>query len=111
MGLGAGAFDQRIVIESDTPSRNAIGEEVSSWGTFATVWARVEPIRGNEFFAAAQMQDATDHRVTIRYRSDITRDMRIVWRGLNLDIVSIIDVGGKKENLELMCIEGVRNGR
>ncbi|WP_407280604.1 phage head closure protein [Aromatoleum evansii] len=108
MGLGAGQFDKRVTLQSKSVTRNSIGEEVVSWVDVATVWARVEPIRGREFFAAAQMQDATDHRVTIRYRTGVVREMRVVWGSLTLDIVSVIDVNTRKENLELMCISGVR---
>ena len=111
MGLPAGRFDQRVTVEAKTVTRSGIGEEVVSWSPVAEVWARVEPIRGREWFAAAQMQDATDHRVTIRYRAGITREMRVLWRGEPLDIVSVIDVNARRENLELMCLSGVRNGR
>lgn len=110
MGLGSGAFDQRVTIESKSVTRDAIGEEVVSWVTHAETWARVEPIRGKEYFAAAQTQDSTDYRVTIRYRTGIAREMRVMWRGLPLDIISVIDVGARKENLELMCLSGARNG-
>lgn len=111
MGLGAGRFDQRVTIQQKQVTRSSIGEELVTWITVASVWARVEPMRGNEFFASAQMQDATDHRVTIRYRNDVLREMRIVWGLVALDIVSVIDVNAQRENLELMCISGVRNGR
>jgi len=111
MGLAAGKFDQRISIDAKAITRSAIGEEVVTWLPVAEVWARVEPIRGREWFAAAQQQDATDHRVTIRYRAGITREMRVLWRGEPLDIVSVIDVNARRENLELMCLSGVRNGR
>ena len=111
MGLPAGKLDQRISIEAKAVTRNGIGEEIVTWETVAEVCARVEPIRGREWFAAAQMQDATDHRVTIRYRAGITREMRVLWRGEPLDIVSVIDVNARRENLELMCLSGVRNGR
>lgn len=111
MGLPAGAFDQRVTLQAKDVTRTGTGGEVVSWVDVVTVWARVEPIRGNEFFSAAQMQDATDHRVTIYYRSGVTRAMRVLWGDQPLDIVSVIDVNGRRENLELMCISGVRNGR
>lgn len=112
MGLAAGLFNQRVTIEQKSVARSATtGEEVVSWVDVATVWASVQPIRGREYFAAAQMQDATDYRVTIRYRADVTREMRVVWKGVYLDIVSAIDVAARGDNLELMCISGVRNGR
>lgn len=111
MGLPAGAFRERVTIEQKSVARSAIGEESATWVTLATVWAAVEPLRGREFFAAAQMLDATDYRITIRYRSDVTRDMRVNWGGELMDITSVIDVRSRRENLELMCISGVRNGQ
>lgn len=111
MGLAAGKFNERVTLQSKVAARTGIGEEVVTWADVATVWAHVEPIRGREFFAAAQLQDATDHRVTIRYRTGVTRDQRVVWRSQPLDIVSVIDVNARRENLELMCLSGVRNGQ
>lgn len=110
MGLPAGKFDQRVTIQSKAVTRNDIGDEVVAWVAVAEVWARVEPLRGREWFAAAQNQSAVEYRVTIRYRAGITRDMRVMWRGDPLDVVSVIDVNAQRENLELMCMSGVRNG-
>jgi len=110
MGLPAGKFDQRVTIQSKVVTRNSIGDEVVTWGAVAEAWARVEPLRGREWFAAAQEQSAVEYRVTVRYRAGITRDMRVMWRGEPLDVVSVIDVNARRENLELMCMSGVRNG-
>ncbi len=109
--MQAGKLNQRIVIEGKNVSRSAIGEEVVSWQTVATTWAKVEPLRGREFFAAQQMQDAADYRITIRYRPGLTRDMRVIWREQCFDIVSVLDPFGAKKSLELICVSGVRNGR
>jgi SPP1 family predicted phage head-tail adaptor len=111
MPLPAGKFDQRITLQSKLVTRAANGEEVVTWDDVAQLWARVEPLRGREWFAAAQMQDAAEIRVTIRYRAGVTRDMRVLWNGEPLDIMSVIDVNADRTNLELMCISGVRNGR
>lgn len=98
----------RITIQSKNVSRAANGEENIVWINSAVVWARVEQIRGREFFAAAQMQEAVDVRVTIRYRAGTVREQRILWRGVPLDIVSVIE-SGRHDFMELMCISGVRN--
>ncbi len=106
MGLGSGAFDQRVAIESRTNTPNAYGEAVPAWATQAETWARVEPLRGKEFLAAEQTQGAVDYRVTIRYRTGITANMRVVWRGVVLVVLAVIDVNARRENLELMCVSG-----
>lgn len=108
--MDAGKLDQRVTIQEKSVTRAANGEEVITWVTHAERWARVEPIRGREFFAAAQMQGAVDYRVTIRYLSTVTRAMRLLWRGVVLDIVAEpIDVNARKAYLELMCVSGVRD--
>ena len=100
--MNAGGFDQRVTIQSKTATRAANGEEVLTWTTFATVWAKVEQLSGREFFAGAQMQDWVNARVTIRYKAGVVHDMRVTWRGDPLEVVSVVEKG-RKEYVELMC--------
>lgn len=108
--IRAGQLDQRVVLQSKTTSRASNGEEVVTWGPHAVVWAKVQQLRGKEYFAGGQMQDVVDVKVLIRYRDDVTRDMRVMWKGQPLDIVSVIAVEGRQGGLELMCLSGARNG-
>lgn len=107
--MRAGRLNQRITIEQKSVTRAGNGEEVVSWIPLDTVWAEVKQLRGREFFAAAQMQGAMDHQVFIRYRTDITRDMRLMWGSQPLDIVGIAEIGNR-DGLEIMALSGVRNG-
>lgn len=109
--LAAGSFHERITLQSKSATRNAIGEEVVVWTDRATVWADVRPIRGREFFAAAQMQATIDTVASIRYRADVVAEWRLLWRGRPYDIRSVIDVGARRERIELMCQSGVNDGR
>jgi len=112
MSLAAGQLDQRISIEQRISVVNDLGEEEPTWSTLATVWARAEPLRGREYFAAAQLQGEVDVRFTIRHRTDVDRTMRVQWRGQAYDIVSPpIEPQGGREYLELMCVQGKRDGR
>lgn len=109
--LAAGKLTERVTIQRKSAARNAIGEEVVTWADIATVWAQVEPLRGREFFAGAQMQAAVDVRIRIRYGVSVQAEDRAVWRGQAHDIVSVIEPGARQAELELMCISGVRDGR
>ena len=91
--MRAGELDRRIVIQQNTPTRNAAGEEVDSWGTLATVWARVSPKRGREFFDARAVQAEAPAMFRIRYRADVTNAMRISYGGNFYDIHSVEEVG------------------
>lgn len=109
--MNAKSLNQKVTIQQKSVTRAANGEEIVSWVTFATLWARVEPIRGREFFAAAQMQGAVDYRVTLRYTPTITRDMRVLWGSIVMDIsAEPINVSAANRWTELMCISGVRDG-
>ncbi|MBY0467609.1 MAG: phage head closure protein [Burkholderiaceae bacterium] len=109
----AGELDQRVQLQrrDDTQVRDELGTLPEVWITVATLWAKVEPLRGREYFAAGQMQAATDVRVTIRFRADVRADWRVVHRSRPMGIASVIDIEARREFLELMCVEGVRDGR
>lgn len=104
-------LNQRVTVQNKTVTRAANGEEIVTWVQHAVLWASVAPIRGREFFAAAQMQGAADYRVTLRWNSTITRDMRLVHGSSVLEIASEpINVRSENRWLELMCVSGVKNG-
>ena len=106
-----GRMNNRVTIQKKSVTRAANGEEVVIWVTHKTVWAEVAPIRGNEFFAAAQMQGAIDYRVTVLYDATILRDMRVLFGSTVLDIVAEpINVKSANRTTELMCISGIRDG-
>lgn len=105
----AGRYNRRITLQSKGVTRAANGEEVVVWNDVAYVWAAVEPLRGREFFAAAQMTDAVDYRITIRKRSGVVREMRVALGSALFDVVSVVESVDRRE-LELMVVSGVRNG-
>ena len=112
MSYSAGLLDQVVTLQQRAAGTGGRGQDNGAWQTVADVWARVEPMRGREYQAAAQLQAEMDTRITIRYRADVTELWRVLWRGVPYDIVSPpIDPGARAETLELMCTTGVRDGR
>lgn len=109
--MNAGALNQRITIQQRADGVDQLGQAATTWADVATVWAAAAPLRGREFFAAGQMQTEVSLRFKIRWRAGIESAMRVLWRGQAHDIVSVIDVGGARVELELMCLAGVRDGR
>lgn len=102
---------QRIRIESKSVTRNELGEEVVAWELLAETWAEANPLRGSEFFAAAQLQDDQIVKFIIRHRAGVQETMRVMWRGEHYDITSVISVSGGLRIMELMTRRGVRDGR
>ena len=109
--MNAQDLNKRITLQQKAVTRAANGEEIVTWSDALSVWAKVEPIRGREFFAAAQMQGAVDYRVTIRYRSGIDRTMRVKFGSDILDMVAEpINVKSRSQWIELMCVRVSSNG-
>ncbi len=106
-----GRLNQRVTIQQQGSTLDDIGANVASWSDLATVWAQAQPIRGREYFASGGEQQVADVRFRIRYRADITPNMRVRWRGVLHDIVDVIDVDGMRRSIELMTASKTRDAR
>ena len=107
----AGTLEQRVTIQQRVAGVNALGQATQSWADYAVVWSAAEPLRGREFFAAGQTQSEVTTRFIIRWRPGITSAMRVVWRGQPYDVLAVIEPAGQRQTLELMCSQGVGDGR
>ncbi|HRI90380.1 MAG TPA: phage head closure protein [Accumulibacter sp.] len=111
-----GRANQRIRLQAKSVIRNAIGEELVTWTDVVTdttdhaLWAEAWPLKGREFFAAQQTRYAADVRFLIRFRADVVREQRILWRDEPYDIVMLVDVGAARHTLEILAVNGIRNG-
>jgi len=99
-------FRHRISFEKEAKVPDGHKGFVVTWQTVCEVWASVDPLSGREYFYAQQIQNTISHRIRIRYRADITEAMRIKHAGRYFSIESIIDMGERREFLELRCQEG-----
>ena len=97
--MRAGDLDRRITIEQSTDTADSFGTPVPGWSELDVVWAKVRRRFGREFLEGGVQAEA-DIVFTIRYRSDVTHAMRVVYDADNYDIVSIIEVG-RQEGLEI----------
>lgn len=98
--IDPGELKERVTLQSRSVAQDAYGQDTITWTTVATVWARVRPLNGREFFAAAQTQQEQTIKAVIRYRADIQHTWRLVWQGRAHDITGIAPMG--REWVELM---------
>jgi len=104
----AGQLRHRITIERATLTQNAFGEQVQTWATLATVWARVEPITGKERFAALQTQSDVDSRILCRYYSTLAAlaaNDRITWGSKTYDIRSVVNTEERNKELQIFATQ------
>lgn len=110
-------LNQRIRMDERVKGENTRGEVTYTWVPWSRVpggklWAQVKPLRGREFFAAAQAQSEITTRFRLRYRDGIDESMRIYWKGEFYEIKGKpIEVDGGREWIDLMCKAGPQDGR
>lgn len=101
--MRAGDLDRQITIEVPTETPNAIGEPIQSWAAFATVWAKVGPVRGRERFTADQVAAEADTTFRIRWLAGVTEKMRVSYDGRLYDITYIAELG-RRDGLDLQTV-------
>lgn len=110
MPLNAGELDRRIELQARAAGADARGQANGAWTTSATVWARPMPKSGREFFAASQMQAELGFAWRIRYRTDVEPTMRVLEGAVPYEITAVVP-SANREWLDLMCLQGVKDGR
>lgn len=108
--MNSGKLNERILIQKYTATQNEFGEQVKTWATVHSCWASVNPIQGREWFTARQSLSNVDYRFRVRYidtstdiPDGITPKMRVVYNDMNYDIDSVINVGERDREIEIMC--------
>jgi SPP1 family predicted phage head-tail adaptor len=105
-------YNRRITFQVNNPIVDEEGNRDDNWQPVLTVWAAVEPVstRWREFFAAAAVQAESYVRFRIRYRSDITPEMQVVYAGQPHNIIVAEDPDGKRREMHVMARKVVPGG-
>jgi SPP1 family predicted phage head-tail adaptor len=100
--MEAGKLRHRIAIQKKTVSPDTEGIPMETWNDFAVMWSAVNPLSGKEFWEAQAVNQANIVRFRIRYISGIHSSMRIVYNNRIFQILSIIDVEERHQELQIM---------
>jgi SPP1 family predicted phage head-tail adaptor len=105
--MKSGLLRNRIIIQKQVSRKDELGQLVNEWGDICTVRAEIRDVSGKEYQGSQAEQTLTDCKILIRYRNDITADMRVLCNGIYYDIKAVLE-DVKRTRLELMCQKGVR---
>jgi SPP1 family predicted phage head-tail adaptor len=105
--MRSGPLRHRITIEAPVETQGSDGSMTTTWETFLTAWASIEPLIGREYFAQQREQAAVSHKIRMRYRPGITHKMRVAWGTRVFEIESVLNVGERNREIVLMCGEAV----
>ncbi len=106
MALDIGRMRERVTVQQATERRNSLGETTLEWATYATRWASVQGVSSREAIELGQVDVSVTHRVRMRYVDGMTHNMRLLWRGRVLEIVSLLEYDNRSEHVAV-CEEGV----
>lgn len=107
--MNIGKLRHRATIEHKVRIRDPeTNEIIEDWQPYATRWASIEPLRGREYWAAAQTQAEVTHMVRMRYTPGITPSMRLTYRGRHFDINVVRNLDEENRVTEMLVTEAVR---
>ena len=95
----------RITFQSEKKTADGYKGHTSTWDNVAIVWAKVEPVSGREYYYSHQLKNAISHKITVRYRDDITEELRIIFEKRIMKIESLINLLEQERFIEIRCIE------
>ena len=112
-GLTGGQFRHTIRIEQRSLSVDAVGQQVTTWTTLATTWAKIEAISAAEREVAGESRALISHTVTMRHQAafddpKFAVKCRISYGGRYLDIVSCYNLEERGRFDVLQCTEGMK---
>lgn len=110
--MQAGKLRHRVTLQETVKEQNPkTGAVINNWRDVATIWAEVSPLSAREFIAAQASQGEITTRITIRFRTGITRQHRILFRGGIYNVEGVLpDAKSGREYLTLPCSGGVNDG-
>tara|TARA_Y100000401_G_scaffold117519_1_gene126828 strand:- start:16833 stop:17150 length:318 start_codon:yes stop_codon:yes gene_type:complete len=103
--MRAGQLRHRATLQSVTDTASAFGDVSQSWSTVETVWCNIEPLTAREALEAEQIKSRISHKVTLRYRANVSTKNRLVFDSRTFNITSVLNVGERNKTLLLMCTE------
>lgn len=105
--MRAGRLRFRIKIEEAVESKNTVGEVLQTWTYVTSIWADIEPIRGEERLTLMQAKAVADTKITTRAAAarSVTPKMRFVYKDRIFDIDSNIEWRNRGVFREIYCKE------
>ena len=98
-----GRLDRRITIIKKVVSEGESNEDyLDSWEEVATVWARKDDLRGKEVVIADKVQFMYLTVWSMRDRSDIKANMRLVESGQVYEVITLSEGEGRNRWLDVV---------
>ena len=99
--MKAGMLNSRISIQQLSTGTDAIGQPVTTWADFASVWANIRYLNGIETVKADAQTSVVKASIRIRRRTDITPAMRVTYGVTTFQINAVLPDEQGREHIDL----------
>lgn len=115
--MRAGRLRHRLVVEQPSVTQDDAGSEVAGFATVATVWAGIEPLKGNEFAQDGQILASVDTLIVVRWSPQLAA-MSAKWRlrfpeltnPITYNVQNVVHTNMGQRELRVMCSSGTNQG-
>ncbi len=102
--MRAGRLRQSVTFQTQMATTDVNFNQSLEWTTFAAnVPCHIRSTGGSEFYRGRRLQADTTHTAIVRYRTDLTPRMRLVWDGRTLEITAVFSDEEKRDWTQLDC--------
>ncbi len=100
-----GELNQRASVLARTTTPDGGGGYSESWNPVLTAWVRLEPLSGDESFAADALRARVRYRIILRRYALIEAGQRLTIGARTFRIMDVLDEGLQSPALTLLCEE------
>ena len=104
--MRSGSLRHRITFQRNEETFNDFGESITSWVSIVPdEWVQIIPLKSDETYRSKKLNAEVNHKIRMRYRSDIDSTLRIEYGSRIFDIDSVINVRELNKELQIMATE------
>lgn len=105
--IKAGDLRNQVSLQRKQNNSDGAGGSIITWLEYATPWCKITPKTGGEKLYLGRLDAQGLSSVTMRYRADIVASDKLVFKGQEFQIRSIINVEERNKYTELLIERGV----
>lgn len=102
--MDIGKLNRRVGIMHKVETVDELLQTTHRFEVVHKVWSGIEPVSMKEITDGDKVKYEATNTFVIRYRPDVTEEMKIEYNGKIFDIISVIDPMEKHESLEITAV-------
>lgn len=100
--MQVGQLSSQVQLQSPPAAQDTVGDPSGAWTVVATVWADIKHLSGLESLKSGADTSVVKASIRIRWRSDVTAAMRVVWGSTTYGINAVLPDAHRRW-VDLVC--------